>query len=71
MVNVSKQQYIGGLIALNAVIRTLQNVVSIGEFYKDYKERLTEIGVRLYTNLEVEFNLAAQGKFDPKELSLR
>lgn len=71
MVNVSKQQYIGGLIALNAVIKTLQNVVAIGEFYKDYRDRLTELGIRLLTSLEGEFKQASQGNFDANDLSLR
>jgi hypothetical protein len=71
MVNVSKVQYVGGLIALHAVVRTLQNVVSIGEFYKDYRERITELGIRLFTSLEGEFSQAINGKFDPNDLVSR
>lgn len=71
MINVSKKQYIGGLISLNAVVKTLQNVVTIGEFYKDYRDRLTELGIRLFTSLEGEFKLASQGTFDKDDLLLR
>jgi hypothetical protein len=71
MVNVSKQQYIGGLFGLYGVVKTLQNVVSIGEFYKEYRDKLTELGIRLLTSLEGEFALALSGNYDPEDLTLR
>ena len=71
LVNVSKQSFIGGLICIHAVIKTLQNVISIGEFYKEYRERLTELGIRLFTSLEGEFGMAVRGNFDVQDLTLR
>jgi hypothetical protein len=58
MTGVRKSQYISGLICLNAVVKTLQNVISIGEFYKDYRVQIGELGVRVLTFLEPEFSAA-------------
>lgn len=71
MVNVSKMSYIGGLISIEAVIKTLQNVVAISDFYKIYRDRLVEVGVRLLTHLEPEFKLASTGSINAEELAMR
>lgn len=71
MVNVSKANYIGGLICIYSVVKTLQNVVAIGDFYKDYKERLLELGIRLLTLFEPEFSHSLSGNANFEELALR
>lgn len=71
MANVSKQCYIGGLICVEAVSRTLQNVVSLADFFKHYNFPLSELGVRLLTNLEIEYNSETNPTPDYNELILR
>lgn len=71
MVNVPKANYIGGLICIHSVVKTLQNVVAIGDFYKEYRESLLELGVRLVTSIEPEFKQAMAGNLNHEELALR
>ena len=71
VVNVSKKCYIGGLICIEAVTRTLQNVVSLADFFKQNQHSLSELGVRLLTNLEIEYNSESNPDPDYNELVLR
>ena len=71
MVNNKKDAFIGGLIILEACIRTLQNIVSCGDFYKKYRDNLIELGVRLLNSLEPEFNMKLNTNPDYHELYLR
>lgn len=69
---VSKRAYIGGLICIEAVTRTLQNVISVGEFYRMYSPQLSELGVRLFNSLEPEFRARTElSSADYTELYLR
>lgn len=58
MLNVSKEKFISGLICLEACIKTLQSIIYTGNFYRDYRERLAELGVRFLHSLLPEFDFA-------------
>lgn len=58
MVNVSKEKFIAGLICLEATIKTLQGIIYSGNFFRDYRDRLAELGVRFLNSLLPEFNFA-------------
>lgn len=64
--NPNKNQMIGILLALKNTISSLQNIVYVGNFYKNYGDSLTELGMNLATFLLPEFsNLADDNSATP------